>query len=423
MKRITFLTFFLICSLGLYVNSPGVLAATVSEIQKDIQEKNSQLNKLNEEIRQLDSQIQTVAKQGQSLQGAIQTLDISGKKLNKEISLTSEKIEKTKLQIDKLGIEIEDREGEISRGKLAIKNTLRKIHQTEDTPIVETLLSYDSMSDFWSNLETMGQFQSEVQQKIKTLEELKKDLQTKKIQSEGEKTNLVSLNGELGDKKKIVEANIQEKSTLLKQTRNQEAAYKIQLTEKQRLADSFLAELNSLEAELRLIIDPGSYPKAGKGILKWPLESVYITQYFGNTAFAKSGAYNGKGHNGVDFKASPGTKVLASLSGTVKGTGNTDLVQGCYSYGQWILIEHPNGLSTLYAHLSLIKVKAGDTVSTGDIIGYSGNTGYSTGPHLHFGVYASQGVKIFKYENSINCKNAVIPIADIKAYLNPIEYL
>ena len=80
----------------------------------------------------------------------------------------------------------------------------------------------------------------------------------------------------------------------------------------------------------------------------------------------------------------------------IVGTGNTDEPRGCYSYGKWILIKHENGLSTLYAHLSLIKVNAGETVNTGDIIGYSGNTGYSTGPHLHLTVYATQGVKIVR---------------------------
>ena len=157
--------------------------------------------------------------------------------------------------------------------------------------------------------------------------------------------------------------------------------------------------------------------------MAWPLKNIIITQYFGDTAFAKSGAYNGKGHNGIDFGASPGTPILSSLSGTVAGTGNTDLVAGCYSYGKWVLINHDNGLSTLYAHLSLIKAEKGQRVSTGDIIGYSGNTGYTTGPHLHFGVYATQGVKIVQYTNSVNCKNAVIPVADLRAYLNPIQYL
>jgi murein DD-endopeptidase MepM/ murein hydrolase activator NlpD len=114
---------------------------------------------------------------------------------------------------------------------------------------------------------------------------------------------------------------------------------------------------------------------------------------------------------------------MAAMSGKIIGISNTDLVPGCYSYGQWIMIKHPNGLSTLYAHLSVESVAVGDTVATGQIIGYSGNTGYTTGPHLHFGVYASDGVQIKKFDTSINCKGATIPVADFKAYLNPLSYL
>jgi murein DD-endopeptidase MepM/ murein hydrolase activator NlpD len=107
----------------------------------------------------------------------------------------------------------------------------------------------------------------------------------------------------------------------------------------------------------------------------------------------------------------------------VKGTGNTDSQRGCYSYGKWVLIEHPNGLSTLYAHLSVIGVTVGQSVTSGQVIGYSGRTGYATGPHLHFGVYATQGVKVVQFTSSINCKNVSIPIADPTAYLNPLSYL
>jgi murein DD-endopeptidase MepM/ murein hydrolase activator NlpD len=199
-----------------------------------------------------------------------------------------------------------------------------------------------------------------------------------------------------------------------------------------------------LESQLRIIIDPSSIPPYGKGILRWPFSNnqmqgctAYkkslgnincITQYFGNTPFATKNpqVYSGGGHNGVDFRSSIGTKIQAALTGTIMGTGNTDSQRGCYSYGKWILVKHNNGLSTLYAHLSYISVRKGQNVSTGDVIGFSGNTGYSTGPHLHFTVYASQGVEIKRLgdvKKITNCGNVSIPIAPLDAYLNPLSYL
>ena len=75
-------------------------------------------------------------------------------------------------------------------------------------------------------------------------------------------------------------------------------------------------------------------------------------------------------------------------------TGNTDLVPGCYSFGKWVMVIHGNGLSTLYSHLSSIDIMKGQQVNTKQILGLSGMTGYATGPHLHFGVYATEGTQI-----------------------------
>jgi murein DD-endopeptidase MepM/ murein hydrolase activator NlpD len=152
-----------------------------------------------------------------------------------------------------------------------------------------------------------------------------------------------------------------------------------------------------------------------------------VTQTFGDTAFARAGAYSGKGHNGVDFRAPIGTELHAVLSGTVIGTGNTDSVRGCYSYGKWILIRHDNGLASLYGHLSVIGVSSGQHVDTGSIIGYSGQTGYATGPHLHLSIFASQGVQIVKLTQFTGkvtpCANATMPVAPLNAYLDPLQYL
>ena len=119
-----------------------------------------------------------------------------------------------------------------------------------------------------------------------------------------------------------------------------------------------------------------------------------------------------------------GEDLYSSAAGTVAGVGDTDSVCRYASYGKWVLITHDNGLSTLYAHLSLIKVQKGQYVHKGDLIGYSGNTGHSTGPHLHYSVYASEGVNIGQLKSRA-CSGAVytIPLAPFNAYLNPIDYL
>lgn len=109
-----------------------------------------------------------------------------------------------------------------------------------------------------------------------------------------------------------------------------------------------------------------------------PLPAADITSGFGTRLdpfFGKPSL-----HAGVDFRAQPGAAVRATAMGTVTEAGPT-----C-GYGNMVEIDHGNGLSTRYAHMSAIAVKVGDKVETGDVVGYVGTTGRSTGPHLHYEV-------------------------------------
>jgi murein DD-endopeptidase MepM/ murein hydrolase activator NlpD len=213
-----------------------------------------------------------------------------------------------------------------------------------------------------------------------------------------------------------------EKSTLLTATKSTEANYQKILKDKLALKQALDQEINSFESQLKMIIDPKSFPPAGKGILAWPLDNIFITQNFGKTTDSGRLYVSGT-HNGVDFRASIGTAVKSAGNGVVEGTGNTDTVCPGASYGKWVFIRYDNGLASVYGHFSVVSAKAGDRVKTGDVVGYSGNTGYSTGPHLHMGVYAGQGVKISSLKSTV-CKGTyTIPVADLKAYLDPLVYL
>ncbi|MBI3273871.1 MAG: M23 family metallopeptidase, partial [Candidatus Colwellbacteria bacterium] len=151
---------------------------------------------------------------------------------------------------------------------------------------------------------------------------------------------------------------------------------------------------------------------------------------FGYTSFAAAGGYGGKrGHNGIDFRGDTGTPVFSAERGIVEAVGDTDI--GCRgaSYGKWVLIRHPNNLSTLYAHLSAIIADSGEKVARGDRIGLSGKSGYATGPHLHFGVFAAQAVEIKTIVSRVCGRNMTLPVAGsdpvsgVGGYLNPLDYL
>jgi len=417
-------------------------AALIDELKGRISDKSAEIEKIEAEIAEYQKEIDALGGEADTLKNSIATLNATRKKLQADIRVTQSRINSASLKIEKLALEIAEKSVDIKEAGESIADIIRKIDEVESNSLVEVLLSNETFSSFLDDIENLRQLQAVVSENLKELELLKADLEKVKAEDESQKRNLVNSRSELSDRKKITENNKAKKDQLLNDTKNKESNYKKLLEEKKRLKEEFEMELLEIESQLRIAIDPNSIPIAGTGVFTPPLDDVSykscwsggesakncLTQFFGNTAFAKSGAYNGKGHNGIDFRAPTGTQIRTVLSGTVVESGNTDATPGCMSYGKWALIEHANGLSTLYAHMSLVKVKAGDVVSTGDIIGYSGSTGYSTGPHLHFTTYASQGVNVVRLGDvpdrpKTKCSNARIPIAPFNAYLNPLDYL
>jgi murein DD-endopeptidase MepM/ murein hydrolase activator NlpD len=421
-----------------------LFAATEAELRNQISATEARIKALEAEITQYQKALDDVSGKKKTLQGAISELDLSRKKISTDISATEAKITSASLTIEELSGSIGVIERTILSQRGAIARSIRDINVRDEQHIVEYLLGEETFSDAMVRTDEYVQFQEALKDHIKNLEGNQQDLTEHKSSVETTKKSLDDLKRALASKKQALDVARQEQASLLKQTQNKESEYQKLLTTKQTAHEQFESDLNALEAQLKTVIDPSSIPHVGSGTLKWPfggdfmnacgsrksaLGNVFcITQYFGNTPFSTANPqiYNGAGHNGVDFGAPTGTPLEAALLGTVKGTGNTDEVKGCYSYGKWVLIEHGNGLTTLYSHLSRINVSAGQKVSTGEVIGYSGNTGYSTGPHLHFTVFATQGVEIIRLGDiraRTNCANARIPVSPVNGYLNPLSYL
>lgn len=411
-------------------------ASVVDELKNRISDRNIKIQELEKEIVQFQKDLEVVGEEKQTLKNEVKRLDISRQKIGADIKLTQNKIDSTNYQIQELSLGIDSKEKSINKNTEVVAETIRAMNEVESESLIEMVLSNDNISGFLDQIETLQQFQSKMRDDIKRLTSLKEDLVDRKNQTEKKKRELANFKEDLTDQKYVLDINKKDKNIVLKMTENKESNYQKLLEEKRLQKEEFEKDLREIESQLQYELDPNKIPSAKSGVLLWPLEdarneSCYtkknpikncITQYFGNTEFAKTAAYKGEGHNGVDFRASSGTKVRTALSGTVAKI-NQSAIYGC-QYGKWILIKHNNGLSTLYAHLSFIsdKIKVGQSVITGDTIGYSGSTGYSLGPHLHFTVYVAEAVSFREYE----CKSgatATIPVASFNAYLNPLDYL
>lgn len=412
------------------LHSPYTRAATeIETLQNQITERGSRLKEIEAEIAGYQKELKKVGGEKNTLQKAVNQLELERKKVQADISYTQNKIGSTDLEINKLGIEIENTESEILRNKIAIGETIQTLNQLDDDSFVELILRYKSLSDFWEKIDELDQFRLAVANDVRELGAQQLILKEKYGSNTKKRADLVDLQEQYSDQNSVLVGNKTEKTKLLSATKNEEANYQKLLKEREAARQLILKELRDFESKLLFILDPNTIPPKGTPVFNWPVENVVITQLFGGTEFAKQNAsvYGGRAyHPGVDFGVPRGTKIYAPLSGTVRATGNTDLVPGCYSWGLWTLIDHPNGLSTLYAHQSVQAVVPGQAVKTGDVIGYSGNSGYSTGPHLHFTVYAKAGVSVRKF-NEIkavtSCGAATTPVAATDAYIDPMMYL
>ncbi len=433
-----------VLALCIYSVPSDVFAQTVDEIKSQIEEHNGKIQALEKEINQYQQQLNVVSGQKQTLQSAIKTIDISRQQTSTQINLTQNKISSTNLKLEKLSYDIQDTEQLIALDNRTLAKSLRSMDQASDASLVEQLFSANNLTEAWVAMDDASAINDALRTSVANLSSAKQELTGQKEDVSAKKKDLTTLQSDLTGQKKQLDVAKSEKDKLLAVTKNQESTYQALIATKRAQQKAFESALSSLENSLASI-GKGVAPAAQTGVLAWPYSAAFaqscvgksgalgntrcITQYFGNTAFATANAqiYNGSGHNAIDIGMPSGTPVLAALSGTVMGTGNTDSVPGCYSFGKWVVVKHANGLATLYSHLSTIGVSSGQAVSTGQSLGNSGMTGYATGPHLHFGVYASAGIQLMtlgQFRGATSpCANATMPVAPKDAYLNPMSYL
>jgi murein DD-endopeptidase MepM/ murein hydrolase activator NlpD len=433
MSRKVFFAFFCgLCILpGLFTagSVPVHAQSQLEQLQADIKDRNSRLDQIQKEIAKYESALKEVGAQKSTLTSAIAKLELERGKVQADIKYTEQKITSTDLQLSKLLLEISAAEKDIDTNKQAMAEIIRNVYQTNSESMIEVMLHHDHFSEVWNAVDTLQSVRNGLASRVSNLHELENTLAGKRDETESRRSELVGLKSQYTDQNAVLVQTKADRTQLLSATKNEEANYQKLLKQQKAAKDQIEKEMRDFEAKLKFILDPSSIPAAGTAVFSWPLDKVIITQFFGGTEFAKRNAavYGGRAyHPGIDMGTPVGTPIHAPLSGTVRATGNTDAVPGCYSWGKWTLIDHANGLSTLYAHQSVQSVTPGQHVNTGDIIGYSGNTGYSTGPHLHFTVYAKDGVSVRPF-NQIkavtSCGAATTPVAATDAYLDPLLYL
>lgn len=399
-------------------NAADTASPDLGALQKQIEEKGAELQKIQAQRETLNKTLEAISNSGNSIKKDIQTYNANINELNLSIKSNSTNIQKLELEIHSLSGQLGTIGSSITTRRQAIANLLAELQQKENEGLFMRILKGKTLSESVAEVESITTLNDALRNNITELQNLRNDYTNKIDQNKKKKVTKEMQTNDLVNLQQIVKEQKNEKQKILEQTKTQEQYYAQQIEELDKKQAEISAIIDDAEYKLRSTFDPTLLPLKRSGVLGFPAEQPYITQCYGPTKFAAR-AYRSKTHNGVDFGDPIGTPVLAAESGKIVKVGNND--RGVsrwnkFQYGKYIIIQHPNNLATLYAHLSRQIVREGQTVNRGDVIGYSGNTGYAFGPHLHLTVFWAPSIQ-YKY---VPPAAGVVPIG---VTIDPVDYL
>ena len=347
------------------LNIFAVTKAQVDALKNKVAEAGKRKNELKAQLSGLTNDLSALQKQ-------ISLLDSQIEAQQDEIDAQEELLtELTQMIADKT-IELEESERQQAEQYAQLRSRLRYMVEHGTTSSLSILLSSDSFSDFLNRYEIIRQISLRDENLFEQLKAIRDKVLTEKQELEDTKKDAE-------DTKLQMEANKAELEAQMEAKRKQMDS--IQLAQK-NVKDAYAAMIET-EDELMAQYKKAAAEYAAQstyvgGTFMWPLPAGnnVVTCKYGMRTHPITGKR--KLHTGVDLRAATGTKVYAANKGTVTTSGYSS------AWGNYIIISHGGGITTLYAHMSKRSVSKDDKVKQGDIIGYSGNTGYSTAPHLHF---------------------------------------
>lgn len=370
MKR-KIISIFLIGLLILTTTTHVIFAQTAQEKKEELE---NQLSEAEDEKKEVTNQKNTVLDEISELNSQISEYESQIKKLNTKISDLQKSIETNEKEIEKLEKEFKEKEE-------AFIERIVAIYEKGQTTYLDVLLSSDNVVSFISNYYMISELAEADKAMMDSIQEQQTKIENTKKELEKQKSEISASKNEVEAKTKTLNLAKESKESKVNSLSAKEK-------ELQAKIDEFNEAIKEAEEEIRKeaqnsVNNGGGYQGSFEGDLSWPLSSSsygynYITSVFGYRDAPTAGASSN--HGAVDIAVSY-EPVYAPASGRVI------IARWLSGYGNYVLIDHGNGYYTGFGHLSAFSVSKGDTVQRGQKIATSGNTGISTGPHLHYEVH------------------------------------
>lgn len=368
---------------------------------KAIEDAKKKVSSMEEEKKKVESTLKELEGKKSDTAAYVKELDRNLSALAGELTKLEGDISQKEEQIEEAKVELETAKITENRQYEDMKLRIQYMYENGQTGLLESMMQSESIAELLNRAEYASQI---ISYDRKMLEEYRKTRQEVALKEEALKTEHQELLT-LQDSTKAKQSSVK---TLMASKEAELASYETKIASAQGEIDQYNADIKAqeehmarVEAEIRRKEEEArkaeearraeeakknqssaggdSTVKKGNTNFIWPCPaSGRISSAFGDRSSPTEGASTN--HKGIDIPAPSGSSIVAAADGKV--------VISTYSYsaGNYIMIDHGGGLTTVYMHCSQLLVKEGETVKQGQTIAKVGSTGYSTGPHLHFGV-------------------------------------
>ena len=356
----------------------------------DIDSAKDQISSLEEEKKKTEETIKNLEGLKADTESYVRQLDSDLERLDKELTALSGQITDKEAEIKETKRQLEEAKETEREQYDSMKLRIKYMYEKGDTSYLDLLMESGSLSEMLNRAEYIQKISSYDRKQLTRYGEIKDGIAESEKKLEAEHTDLVALKDKTEAKQSSVERLVSEKTQELQKYQNQISANEAQLASYQADIKAQEDRIRQIEAELKRQEEEEkkkaeaqgqTYKPVSIGNINfvWPCpSSSRITSAFGSRTSPTEGASSN--HQGIDIGAASGSDIIAAADGTVT------ISTYSYSAGNYIMLNHGGGVSTVYMHCSKLLVSAGDKGKKGQGIAKGGSTGYSTGPHLHFGV-------------------------------------
>ena len=372
-------------------------AKSSSEIREQIKEMKAENKELEEKLSQLREQFEANENEMLNMVAEKNLID-------QEIALLTEKIDNINAQIMSYGLLIADKQDELDKAQKDLRELTQKhkeriqaMEEEGELSYWEVLFKANSFSDLLDRLNMVQEIAASDRRRMEELSTAADRVTETQTALNTEKEELEQSRAELDAAQVVLEQKRLEADELLRKLVAKGAEFQTLIDESEDLQDELMAEIAQAEKDLKAAeykewlatyVPPTTRPGndttpsiQAPSSSGWvcPVPYYTLTSPFGYRTHPISGKW--KMHNGVDMAAAQGTPIYAAKSGKV-----TTASYQAGGAGYYVSINHGDGFSSIYMHMTHFIVSPGQYVTAGQVIGYVGSTGGSTGPHLHFGI-------------------------------------